>query len=182
MKRNIPVDWLAVKVETILEKVPTTNKIATSNYCQEGTIPVIDQSTDFIAGYTDDTKSLLEKDDGYIVFGDHTRIVKYVTFPFARGADGTQILSSNTTRMPNELLYQAIKQIDLSNFGYARHFKFLKDTYILLPDEKTARLYCNIVKPLHKTQSKLIFENINLCKIRDWLLPLLMNGQVNIEI
>lgn len=180
VKRNIPVDWLAVKVETVLEKVPTTNKIATSNYCQEGSIPVIDQSTDFIAGYTDDTQSLLKKDDGYIVFGDHTRIVKYIMFPFARGADGTQVLSSNTTRMPNELLYQAIRQIDLSNFGYARHFKFLKDTYILLPDEKTARLYCDIVKPLHRTQSELIFENINLCRIRDWLLPLLINGQATI--
>ena len=181
VKRKIPTNWSVVKVETILEKIPTTTKIATSNYLQEGAIPVIDQSTDFIAGYTNDTNALLEKEDGYIVFGDHTRIVKYIMFPFARGADGTQVLSSNTKRMPNELLYQAIKQIDLSNFGYARHFKFLKDTYILLPDEKTAKLFCNIVKPLHRTQSELTFENINLCKIRDWLLPILMNGQAYID-
>ena len=181
VKRKIPTNWSVVKVETILEKIPTTTKIATSNYLQDGTIPVIDQSTDFIAGYTKDTNALLEKEDGYIVFGDHTRIVKYIMFPFARGADGTQVLSSNTKRMPNELLYQAIKQIDLSNFGYARHFKFLKDTYILLPDEKTAKLFCNIVKPLHRTQSELTFENINLCKLRDWLLPILMNGQAYMD-
>lgn len=181
LKREIPLNWSVVKVENILEKTPTTTRIATSNYLQEGKIPVIDQSTNFISGYTNDSAALLENEDGYIVFGDHTRIVKYIVFPFARGADGTQILSSNTKRMPNELLYQTIKQIDLSNFGYARHFKFLKDTYILLPDEETATSFCNIVKPLHKAQSKLIFENINLCKTRDWLLTILMNGQAYID-
>ena len=54
--------------------------------------------------------------------------VKYIRiFHLQDGADGTQIINSNTRCMPNELFYQVIKSIDLSNYGYARHFKYLKD-------------------------------------------------------
>lgn len=118
---------------------------------------------------------------GYIVFGDHTRIVKYVRFPFARGADGTQVLKSNTPRVPDELLYQIIKSIDLSNYGYARHFKFLKDTTAIIPDESVAKRYAEIVIPIYDKQVQLIFENRELTKLRDWLLPMLMNGQAAVE-
>ena len=102
-------------------------RIPSSEYLRDGSIPVIDQSSDFIAGYTNNPDSVLKSKSGYIVFGDHTRIVKYIRFPFARGADGTQVLKSNNPCIPEELFYQMIKSIDLSNYGYARHFKFLKD-------------------------------------------------------
>lgn len=175
IKREIPVNWTVAKIEDLIKKVPSTTRIVTSNYLLEGDIPIIDQSSNFIAGYTNDITAKLSDDNGYIVFGDHTRVVKYINFPFARGADGTRILTSNTTRMPNKLLYQIVKNIDLSNFGYARHFKFLKETYIIVPDEVTAKKYCDLVEPMHKMQVKLIFENSNLLKMRNWLLKMLMN-------
>ena len=105
-------------------------------------------------------------------------MVKYVRFPFARGADGTQVLSSNNERMPNELFYQAIKAIDLSNQGYARHFKFLKESMVILPEKTIALRYKEIVAPMYEKYRHFVFENITLQKLRDWLLPMLMNGQV----
>ena len=124
---------------------------------------------------------MLTSESGYIVFGDHTRIVKYARFPFARGADGTQVLKSNNTCIPDELFYQMIRSIDLSNYGYARHFKFLKDTIIILPKKSVADRFSNFVKPLHEKQVRLTFENIELTKLHDWLLPMLMNGQARVE-
>lgn len=181
LKREIPKGWSVNKIGELLASIPNTVRIQTGEYNTAGKIPVIDQSTDFIAGYTDDDNSVLYSEHGHIVFGDHTRIVKYIRFPFARGADGTQIISSNDDRIPNELFYQAIKNIDLSNYGYARHFKFLKDTPVIVPTTKVAHEYINIVKSMYDKTVQLLFENIELSKLRDWLLPMLMNGQATVS-
>lgn len=181
LKREIPEGWDVVTVDSVLDRIPNTTRIQTSDYLRNGKLPVIDQSTDFIAGFTNDETALLQSVDGFIVFGDHTRIVKYIRFPFARGADGTQVLKSNTARMPDELLYQVITRIDLSNYGYARHFKFLKDSLLMLPDEIIAQRFKELVVPMYEQQVKCYFENIELSRLRDWLLPMLMNGQATIE-
>lgn len=155
LKREIPKGWSMTTVGKTLSKIPNTSRILTSEYQREGIIPVIDQSSEFIAGYTDNQAAVLTSESGYIVFGDHTRIVKYARFPFARGADGTQVLKSNNTCIPDELFYQMIRSIDLSNYGYARHFKFLKDTIIILPKKSVADRFSNFVKPLHEKQVRL---------------------------
>jgi len=181
LKREIPKGWEVSTVGKTIDKVPNTARIPSSEYLRDGLIPVIDQSSDFIAGYTNNPDSVLRSKSGYIVFGDHTRIVKYIRFPFARGADGTQVLKSNNPCIPEELFYQMIKSIDLSNYGYARHFKFLKDTLIVIPEKNISGNFAEITKPIYEKQAKLVFENIELSKLRDWLLPMLMNGQARVE-
>ena len=180
LKRKIPQGWSSDVIGNILEKVPNTVRIQTGDYLSKGNIPIIDQSADFIAGYTNDPSSVLSSPSGYVVFGDHTRIVKYARFPFARGADGTQILKSRTPCVPDELLYQIVRSVDLSNYGYARHFKFLKDTPTIIPTESVAKEFAKIVTPIYDKHAHLIFENIELTKLRDWLLPMLMNGQATV--
>ena len=181
LKKEIPFGWTVDTLGNLLSKVPNSTKIPATNFCDNGSIPVIDQSSDFIAGYTDDETSILSNKTGYIVFGDHTRIVKYIRFPFARGADGTQVINSNNKCMPNELFYQVIKSIDLSNYGYARHFKYLKDTVIAIPSANLADIYVEKVRKWYEDQVSILKENIALSKLRDWLLPILMNGQATIE-
>lgn len=181
LKKEIPFGWTIDTLGNLLSKVPNSTKIPATDFCDKGSIPVIDQSSDFIAGYTDDETSLLSNKTGYIVFGDHTRVVKYIRFPFARGADGTQVINSNNRCMPNELFYQVIKSIDLSNYGYARHFKYLKDTIIAIPSANLADIYAEKVGKWYEKQVSIMKENIALSQLRDWLLPMLMNGQATIE-
>ncbi len=181
LKRKIPKGWTAETIGNLLSKTPNTTRIQTSDYLSDGSIPVVDQSSEFIAGYTNENSACLSAPSGYIVFGDHTRIVKYIRVPFARGADGTQILKSKTPCVPEELLYQIVRGVDLSNQGYARHFKFLKDTPMIVPKETVAQKYAEKVRPIHDMQTKLVFENVELTKLRDWLLPMLMNGQATVE-
>ena len=180
LKKEIPFGWTIDTLGNLLSKVPNSTKIPATDFCNKGSIPVIDQSSDFIAGYTDDENSLLSNKTGYIVFGDHTRVVKYIRFPFARGADGTQVINSNNRCMPNELFYQVIKSIDLSNYGYARHFKYLKDTVIAIPSSNLADIYAEKVGKWYDNQVSIMKENIALSQLRDWLLPVLMNGQATI--
>ena len=61
-----------------------------------------------------------------IVFGDHTRIIKYINRPFFLGADGTKILKSKIPDANYKYLYYALKNAKIPNTGYNRHFKWLK--------------------------------------------------------
>ena len=71
-----------------------SHKIQTSEYSFNGLHPVIDQGQDTIVGYSDQTEKLFKcPTGGVIVFGDHTRIVKFVDVDFLIGADGTQLLA-----------------------------------------------------------------------------------------
>jgi len=180
LKRNVPAGWDSTTIENVLSKEPAVKKIPSSEILPKGLIPVIDQSSDFIAGFTDDKDSLIKANEPRIIFGDHTRILKLINFDFARGADGTQVLLSNTNRLPQHLLYHTLLKIDLSNYGYARHFKFLKETRIILPDESVSKTFEDITKSYYNTIKHNIFENQVLTELRDWLLPMLMNGQVQV--
>ena len=78
------------------------------------------------------------------IFGDHTRIVKFSKEPFASGADGTQLLYPIGDVDPT-FFYYSIKNIDLSNYFYARHFKYLKEQEICVPDLSDQRRIADIL-------------------------------------
>ncbi len=180
LKREIPAGWSDALVADILDKSPSSTKIPNKDIRDSGAIPVIDQSQSYICGFTDEKTSLIVPKQPHVVFGDHTRAIKLVNFSYARGADGTQILVSKDMRMPGYLMYQAVSDIDLSSYGYARHFKFLKESKILLPDKAIAQKYQVTVTPWFEKTREAVFENLELAKLRDWLLSLLMNGQVKV--
>lgn len=181
LKREIPEGWEVKTVGNILDKNKATNKINAKEYLNMGKIPVIDQSTNFICGFTNDESSLITtKEKPAIVFGDHTRILKLINFDFARGADGTQILFSKIENMPQFLLYYSLLKIDLSNYGYARHFKFLKEQNILIPKKEIAKEFNDFVKSYYVKIYNNLKQNQELSALRDWLLPMLMNGQVKV--
>lgn len=178
--QEIPEGWYTVKVYEILSKVNNSNKLSSSEYKARGKYPIVDQSAKIICGYTDDDNGKIDFKN-CIIFGDHTKIVKYIDFDFVRGADGTQVINSNNNSLPNYILYNQIKNMSLVSQGYSRYFKFLKDKYVLIPSKTIADKYMKIIeKPLNMIK-KNTFENLKLTNIRDYLLPLLMNGQVGFK-
>lgn len=178
---DVPEGWGRASVGSLIGKVARTKQIPTSEYLSNGKIPVIDQSREFIAGYTNDVQAIVKSEVPIIVFGDHTRILKLIQFPFAKGADGTQLIISASERMPQRLLYCSLMNIDLSNYHYARHFKYLKAEIILLPLKGIADDFEKITDP--------IFKKIQSCRdqccwgqeARDRLLPKLMNGEIELK-
>ncbi|KXV51204.1 hypothetical protein AD944_02670 [Acetobacter tropicalis] len=101
-----------------------------SEYKEEGSIPIVDQGKSFISGYTD-TNTFYENVP-VIIFGDHTRVIKWVDFPFSPGADGTQVLRTRA-RALNKFGYYLLQNVDLPNLGYSRHMKELKEQIFHLP-------------------------------------------------
>lgn len=151
-----------VKIGELLLKFPRKKKIPATEYQQTGDTPIIDQSKDsWIAGYTDLIEARHEDPLPITVFGDHTRTVKYVDFPFASGADGTQLLFPNSKEIDPIYFYYAIKNVDLSNYFYARHFKFLKEQEIPIPKLSSQRKIAQFLR----RYDELIDNNINQTKL-----------------
>ena len=107
-------------------------QINSTDYSTEGRYPIVDQGHNKICGYTDNSKVLLKNEDGIIVFGDHTRIIKFIDFDFVVGADGTQLIIAND-KYNIKFLYYLLKLKDIPNTGYNRHFKFLLEQNYIIP-------------------------------------------------
>lgn len=178
---GLPEGWVIRKVDSLLAKPPISKKIRNSEIESNGLIPVVDQSRDFIAGFTDDPEALINFSLPVIVFGDHTRVIKFINFPFARGADGTQLIVSNEARMPQHLLYHALLNLGLPDYHYARHFKFLKDLEISIPTVELANKFEYFAAPVFNVIKKLRIQNQRLREARDILLPRLMTGKIDVE-
>ena len=53
--------------------------------------------------------------------------------------------------------------------------------YFIIPDEKILNAFSIIISPIFQKLLKNIQENQKLAELRDWLLPMLMNGQVRVK-
>ncbi|QAZ67270.1 restriction endonuclease subunit S [Solidesulfovibrio carbinolicus] len=114
-----------------------SKQVKSTEYLPIGTIPIIDQSSSKIAGYTDNIQHAHTNILPAIIFGDHTRQVKYIDFPFAAGADGTQLIKSNDKIHPKFLYYKVCQAASsIGNYGYDRHLKHLKDFPFSIPADK----------------------------------------------
>ncbi len=181
LKREVPEGWEVKKIEKILDKYPSTKRYNTSEYLQNGKYPIVDQdSSKFIAGYTNEDSELLKRFPT-VLFGDHSTCVKFINFEFCRGADGTQILYSRDNCVKPFYLYLTISEMTIPNPGYSRHFKYLKELPIISPAIEYANKFEDIVFPLYQQKTKLDKEITNLTSLRDKLLPLLMNGQLEVK-
>ena len=110
-------------------------KIKTDEYHPIGKYQIIDQGQEAVAGYSDLEDGVFENVPA-IVFGDHTRIVKYVDQPFFLGADGLKVLRSRFKDANYRYLYYALKSVKIPNTGYNRHFKWLKEAKIYYPNSE----------------------------------------------
>ena len=104
-------------------------KIPTNEYLERGMHPIIDQGQKEIAGYSNEEAGLF-CDVPAIIFGDHTRVIKYVDTPCFLGADGVKLLKAKKSNANYKYLFYALSSADIPNTGYNRHFKWLKEVEI----------------------------------------------------
>lgn len=119
--------------EVFEDRTKYGTKVKTDEYKECGKHLIIDQGQEQIAGYTDLDEGLFEKVP-VIIFGDHTRVIKYIDEPFFLGADGVKVLRSKYENANYKYLYYALKNANIPNTGYNRHFKWLKEVAIEYPD------------------------------------------------
>lgn len=146
--------WASASVADCLVPVSVTgkSKVQSRDYKSAGRFPVIDQGQGQVAGWTDDESAVIDAPLPLIVFGDHTRAFKFMDAPFARGADGTQLLRPKADIDPLFFFY-ACRAIDLPARGYNRHFTILKEKELSYPlDANEQKAVAGV---LRKTESSL---------------------------
>ncbi len=144
---DIPEHWEVVRFEdAILKKRIKTSKVKQQNYLPVGRFPIVDQGQNLIAGYWNNEDDVYYGPLPVIVFGDHTRIFKYVDFPFVRGADGTKILIPNTEKYFPLFLYYALLNLKIPSRGYNRHYRILREQVLVLPPLHEQKRIAEILK------------------------------------
>lgn len=131
------VGWEVKKFKEVFIKFPAKSyQINSSEYEDTGKFPVIDQGKKMVVAYSDNESKVFScPKEGIIIFGDHTRILKYVNYDFVVGADGTQLLSCEKQYNTLFVFYLLLTK-EIPNTGYNRHFKFLLDMEFCLPKIK----------------------------------------------
>lgn len=126
-------DWEYKKFEECISKVPKTPKIQSSAYNQGSKYPIISQEENaLISGFCDDESLLFHIERPVVIFGDHTRALKYIDFDFAIGADGVKVILPKAFLNAKFLLYY-LKWYNIPNLGYSRHYKLLKEVFVPIP-------------------------------------------------
>lgn len=135
--------------EILSDVTKTATKIPQSDYLDTGKYRIFDQGKEYSLGFSNDELGVVT-DYPYIIFGDHTRVVKYVNEPCFIGADGVKLLKVINKDFNPRFVYYNILAKPIENQGYARHFKFLKEIQFT---EKTLSVQTNIVTELDTIQS-----------------------------
>ena len=124
--------WEEKSFVNCIDKVPKQKQVKSKDYKSFGNYPIVSQEKELISGYWDDDSYLYKHERPIIIFGDHTKEIKYVDFNFVVGADGTQILSPKKG-IDARFFYYALVATPLRTLGYARHFKLLKEKTFFIP-------------------------------------------------
>lgn len=176
--------WKKVKVGNILVKLKRHKKLKKSQYLKKGKYLVIDQGKKFISGYTNNGAGLY-RDVPITIFGDHTRILKFVKIPFVAGADGTQCLIPNE-RFNRRYFYYSLKNLKLKNYGYERHFKYLKDEGIYEPEideqQKIATILSNYDDLIENNTKRIeLLEKIARLIYKEWFVKFRFPGYKKVK-
>lgn len=125
-------EWKTIPFEKSIEKVKYTSKIASSEYLEEGTYPIVSQEEGLISGYWNNSDDVFRLSKPVVIFGDHTRALKYVDFDFVLGADGVRILQP-IEQIDTKFLLYYLQSCKIPSLGYSRHYKLLKELNVPVP-------------------------------------------------
>ncbi len=143
---EIKTKYKTVRIPNTLQEMEgNTSKIPENEILETGKVPIVTQESGrLISGYTNKVNDVIT-DLPVIVFGDHNCTLKYIDFPFIRGADGTQLLKVDEENFIPKYFYYVFQMIEIPNSGrYERHYKYLE--------------VCKIPKPPKNIQQQIITE------------------------
>jgi len=194
LKREIPAGW---KVGTLLDVATYTNGIACQKFPARngGSLPVIkikEMRDGFSASsekVTDRVPSKVVVDDGDILFS-WSASLEVMIWAGGKGALNQHIFKVTSETHPRSFCYFVL-------MNYLQHFKMLADlrtttmghitrehleqSRIAIPPDDLVVALESKVNPLLELIVNNHKQNQELAALRDWLLPMLMNGQVTVR-
>ena len=123
------VEYRTLSNCVILPSIPRGLK--RMQYETNAPFPIVDQGRGRIAGYSSDVSRLV-KDVPGIIFGDHTREIKYIDFPYVPGAEGIKWIRA-TGDVALRYLFHYLKSLRIPSRGYNRHWGTVRDLPVPVP-------------------------------------------------
>ncbi|MDX4061977.1 restriction endonuclease subunit S [Aliarcobacter skirrowii] len=181
---SLPDGWEWVEFSKIFY-TPTSKpyQIQKTEYLESGLLPIIDQGKEFIIGYTNSIEKKYLNESNCIIFGDHTRQIKYVDFDFVIGADGTKILKEkDKNKYDLKFLYFQFLSKKIESLGYSRHFKLVKEMFFAIPSlEEQKRIVAKLDVLFAKIDKAIALHQKNIDEADIFMASILNDVFVELE-
>lgn len=174
-------DWRWCPFPDVMVRINAKKyQILASAYSPTGLVPVVDQGQKPIIGYINSVNSAYNPGvEGVIVFGDHTCITKFVDFPFAVGADGTQLVMAKEGNSTLFMAY-ALRADPVVSTGYNRHFKFLQEKVLPVPVRDEQEAIAGVLDDVEAEIAALQVRRRKAIAIKTAMMQQLLTGQTRL--
>ena len=188
LKREIPKGWEVTNIGKITanfdsRRIPLSQNERNS---MKGDIPYYGATgvMDYVDRFIFDGQYVLIAEDGSVMDSDGYPIVQMI-WGKAWVNNHAHVLEGHNG-YSNELLYFVLKDIPVIKIMTGSIQKKINQDNLnnyKIPQipHKIANRFTSILKPIFSKLRAVEIENSELTKLRDWLLPMLMNGQARVE-
>jgi type I restriction enzyme S subunit len=178
---GLPVGWNMKSVFEIIKRYPAGKKYDNNTALNKGNVPILDQGQSGLIGYHNDEPSVFANmDDPIIIFANHTCYQRLIQFNFSAIQNILPFKSNDEYKRNIYWLHFATKDIIEFN-DYKGHWPEFSNKKIVLPDEKTAKYFGDIIKPMINEIYLLVQKNQLLQETLELLLPRLISGKLSVE-
>ena len=192
LKREIPEGWGVEKLGDISQYV--SEKVGSSELNKENYVGTDNMIADM--GGIELTTSIPKSGTstkfsvGDILISNIRPYFKKIWLSDRTGGCSADVLCIRTNRIiPKEFVYATLARDDFFNYDVAgskgskmpRGDKKHIMEYPIVFEFGVAEQYSKIVRPIYEAVHENNNQNQELTQLRDWLLPMLMNGQVKVE-
>lgn len=180
LQQEIPDGWASSKLKNIIVENPKS-KIKVSDVKNDGEIPFFTSGADILST----SESIVSGLNCYLNTGGNAD-VKYYYGEASYSTDTWCITAENETKYILPFVLNKIKpsmdKVFFQGTGL-RHLQknLLREYQFCLPDSNVVKEFSKLASDIFKKQHYLLEENKKLESLKQFLLPLLMNGQVTIN-
>ncbi|MDI9206673.1 restriction endonuclease subunit S [Ligilactobacillus saerimneri] len=179
LQREIPTGWDSAKLKDVIIENPKS-KIKVSDVKDNGEIPFFTSGANILAT----SEPIVSGMNCYLNTGGNAD-VKYYYGEASYSTDTWCITAEDEMKYILPFILDKIKpsmdKVFFQGTGL-RHLQknLLREYRLCIPDKKVAKEFTKVVRNIFKQQHNLWKENKKLESLKQFLLPLLMNGQVSV--
>jgi len=176
---KIPKGWEVKLVKNILSRRTAGTVYREADVKPEGSIQVLDQSTNDLLGFHDNEPDHFASPAMPIaIFGDHTCKMQIVIEPFSVGPNVVPFVAAQ--ELPTAYVFHAVNSL-VQTQEYKRHWIPLNAKEIVVADHVAAQRFAFLIQPMLVAQATWRKAIRNLRRTRDLLLPRLLSGAIPLD-
>lgn len=197
LKKNIPLSWKVKPLKAICEiclgGTPSTTvskywngSISWLNSGEIAQFPVVSSEKKITQlGLENSPTKLMRKNTTVISITGNIR-ASILALDACANQSVVGILENEIFKSP--FIYQNMLRLlkhytSISTGNCQKHISkgAIEESLVCIPDSIVLKQYYSLSEPIYKQMHEIALENQHLTELRDWLLPMLMNGQVTIK-